>query len=801
MNERLDQELRARVGQILAEKYRLVQLIGIGGMGAVYSAVNEWTHRPVAIKLLHTSRSAKHLLRFFREAQVTSKLDHPSIVKVFDLGKAGDGSYFLVQELLNGESMHELLARGALGLQQTMELTFPIMGALAAAHGAGVIHRDLKPANIILHCDAEGVLSPVLIDFGISKVLAEEHDTKLTQDLLGTPAYMAPEQALNEKDIGPAADVWAMGAMLYRCLTGQPLFDGPPLTVVLLTTTQDPTPLEELAPHIPHSVADVIRKSLLRDRAQRTPTMEGLMSELLACPEVRDSDWGNELEHRFGEHLSAVVTLPFTPAISDDMDLDDSLIDQVRAILGTELARSEPAGVPTRDRLGLSASLLNTIEGEPSGESDTLQSDVVATVPIPLSQRPTIGLHSLPRPELGRSEPARVLTPKAEVSEPEAVRPARGRSGLLFGAAFGVVLVCALAVFFFLRPESPSRETPETVPEVPRHFLVEACADWTVALLGQQHETGGFSGLLHLSTSGWATAQTLAALHTANNVCGPFPEAALRRGEAALETFEQPGGWGEFGDGAETPAAAWVVVSAIARYQRGEADALEQLEEARRFLWSTQRANGGFADPLDPSTDGYQSVIATWSLYVAESVLPASAEDVSRRRAVAWLRAALREAIETHSGPMAGPAGLVAHAALALLLASQSGETVPQDRDLIRSALQRMVEDCKFSEDELGPKCSRSTKVNDRIQIHVPNDERSGVIAIVWVPWTLLCVDTMLADASLLQGEERLQAERLYDGLVRALDEDRELIRYEVGFALSEWVYAVSTVAARRGAR
>ncbi|PIV98254.1 MAG: hypothetical protein COW42_15725, partial [Deltaproteobacteria bacterium CG17_big_fil_post_rev_8_21_14_2_50_63_7] len=146
MNERLDQELRARVGQILAEKYRLVQLIGIGGMGAVYSAVNEWTHRPVAIKLLHTSRSAKHLLRFFREAQVTSKLDHPSIVKVFDLGKAGDGSYFLVQELLNGESMHELLARGALGLQQTMELTFPIMGALAAAHGAGVIHRDLKPA-------------------------------------------------------------------------------------------------------------------------------------------------------------------------------------------------------------------------------------------------------------------------------------------------------------------------------------------------------------------------------------------------------------------------------------------------------------------------------------------------------------------------------------------------------------------------------------------------------------------------------------------------------------------------------
>ena len=297
-------EIVERLGSLVGDKYRIRTLVGAGGMGAVYQAVNEMTEALVAVKLLlqHQSTSPEAEKRFLQEAKVAAKLNHPHIVQIFDLGQDDDGSWFIVQELLDGEDLEARLARagGQLDLRRTLQALVPIAAALGAAHKAGVVHRDLKPSNVFLDRRQKHTV-PKLIDFGVSKIVDDTPHRRITQQggTVGTPDFMAPEQALGAEDLGPAVDVWAMGCLMYWCLAGRGPFPGPGMAVLAQMQRDEPDRLSQIA-GVPEDVSDAIHGALRRDPADRYPDLAHLIGAILRAPSVHRTAWGQQLIRRFG---------------------------------------------------------------------------------------------------------------------------------------------------------------------------------------------------------------------------------------------------------------------------------------------------------------------------------------------------------------------------------------------------------------------------------------------------------------------------------------------------------------------
>jgi hypothetical protein len=290
-----------RVGTVLASKYRLDRVLGEGGMGAVYEAVNTWTERRVAVKLMHgeVARDSSMVERFFREARAAGKVGHRNIVEVLDMGfDEASGAYFLVQEFLDGQSLRDRVDQGAaLSLREIFEVLVPVMEALSAAHRAGVTHRDLKPENIFLQRVA-GRVVPKVIDFGIAKVATDaavSSSLTRTGSVLGTPYYMSPEQARGEKDVGAASDVWAMGVLWFELLAGRYPFDGDNYNALLATILTEAAPsLASVAPGVPQSLSAVIDCALEKNRAQRFSSMDDFLRALLECGVLGDDPWIQE---------------------------------------------------------------------------------------------------------------------------------------------------------------------------------------------------------------------------------------------------------------------------------------------------------------------------------------------------------------------------------------------------------------------------------------------------------------------------------------------------------------------------
>lgn len=202
---------------VLAGRYRVLELIGAGGMGSVHRGVHEGLDREVAVKFIGSGRGAtiEQVQRFEREARLLARLSHPSIVTVHDFGRADDGTWFLVLELVRGESLQARLDRGgALPMLEAVDVARHIALALAAAHDASVLHRDLKPGNVML---SAATAAPVkLIDFGLARIVDKDATGSY---VMGTPGYIAPETA-SAGVLGPAADHWALGVVLFEMLTG-----------------------------------------------------------------------------------------------------------------------------------------------------------------------------------------------------------------------------------------------------------------------------------------------------------------------------------------------------------------------------------------------------------------------------------------------------------------------------------------------------------------------------------------------------------------------------------------------------
>ena len=284
------------IGEIVSH-YRIVEKLGEGGMGSVYAAEDTHLGRRVAIKFPHgaTTDEQRYRARFLREARAVSGLSHPNIATLYDYGETVEGHPFIVMELVKGVTLSQQLAGGQLTILRAVEIIRDVAEALDEAHHQGIIHRDVKPSNVIV--TERGQVK--VLDFGLVKHMAEEHSDSVDHEartlltahtqsgmVIGTPLYLSPEQARG-LPVDARSDLFALGAVLYECITGKPAFSGANVVEiaahVILGDPQQPT---EVNPNIPPELQRITLKALAKKPDARYQTAAEFIADLDA---VRDS--------------------------------------------------------------------------------------------------------------------------------------------------------------------------------------------------------------------------------------------------------------------------------------------------------------------------------------------------------------------------------------------------------------------------------------------------------------------------------------------------------------------------------
>lgn len=274
------------VGAVLAAKYRVERVLGQGGMGVVVEATQVDLDRRVALKFLRTSalpEKSSALTRFEREARTIARLRGEHIVQVFDVGRLEHGEPFIVMELLSGEDLSVVLDREQrLPIATAIDYVLQACEAMAEAHVAGVIHRDLKPANLFVTRRADGRPLIKVLDFGISKLVAETTSLNLTSGVLGSPLYMSPEQLSSSKDVDHRTDVWSLGTILYELITGAPAFQAEGLPQVCARIVMGtPDPIGKDRTDIPRALEAVMIQCLRRYPDERFLSVADLAAALM----------------------------------------------------------------------------------------------------------------------------------------------------------------------------------------------------------------------------------------------------------------------------------------------------------------------------------------------------------------------------------------------------------------------------------------------------------------------------------------------------------------------------------------
>ena len=273
---------RLKEGEVVAERFVVERLAGRGGMGAVYRAFDRRTEGPVALKVMAHSRGDDE--RFAREARVLADLSHPAIVRYVSHGTTATGAPFLAMEWLDGEELAARLARAGLSVAESLAVARRVAEGLATAHALGVVHRDVKPSNVLL-VGADPARAK-LLDFGIVRLQLAGHAPTAramtrTGMVIGTVGYMSPEQAVSDRALDARTDVFALGCVLFECLTGQPAFSGAHVVAVLAKVLREEAPrVRQLRPELPAAIDDLVARMLSKDRRGRPADGTAFLREL-----------------------------------------------------------------------------------------------------------------------------------------------------------------------------------------------------------------------------------------------------------------------------------------------------------------------------------------------------------------------------------------------------------------------------------------------------------------------------------------------------------------------------------------
>ncbi len=328
----------------ISGRWVLQELVGKGGMGTVFRALELGSGETVAVKLLHDGEES-HIERFSREASVLAELQHPSIVQYRAHGVTHDGRAYIVMEWLDGEDLGHRLRRGALTVGQIVDLVAQVAEALEFAHSKGVVHRDIKPGNIFLHRHT----TAKLLDFGIARKLSGTHLTR-TGMVVGTVEYMAPEQVRSSRDSGPSADIYALGCVLYECITGDPPFSGSHVAAILARILfEEPHPLGLINPKLPSALAALVDGMLQKDETKRPLKVAETLRHIrpLIDSQLQPTGSGSVAQSSktvmtMGEirMITAVLASP-DPSFTTDYDARTSVRSQIEMNVTQDLAIPE----------------------------------------------------------------------------------------------------------------------------------------------------------------------------------------------------------------------------------------------------------------------------------------------------------------------------------------------------------------------------------------------------------------------------------------------------------------------------
>src|SRR5579872_1829174 len=449
------------VGKVLEGKYRLDAFISKGGMGAVYRASHIMLGKTVAVKLINQDlvTSPEIVRRFQREARAATALNHPNIVGVYDMGQTSDGTLYIAMEFINGPSLKSLIdAEGPVSPSRTVALLRQVASALAAAHRQEIVHRDLKPHNIMLARADDGREIAKLVDFGIAKTFDESTQLTMTGFVLGTPQYMAPEQA-EGRPVDGRSDLYSLGVILYEMLSGDVPFSDPSTPMIL----------------IKHIKETPVLPSLKNPNAQISPELEGIAMRCLQ----KDPAARFQTAEEFGNALNAVPLTPGGEAIKKDPAAarawDFSTIVTPSApgaptipmpgpgataatVAAAKTAATIPMPTPQqKTAIGQTAPPLPTV----AATAATPGPAFAPTVPTPMpgagatmSAPPVVGP---PMPTVAR--PAVTPTPTVAVPAPST---SSSKGPLMMAAAIILVLIAAGAYLKFGRSSAPASPAPAT---------------------------------------------------------------------------------------------------------------------------------------------------------------------------------------------------------------------------------------------------------------------------------------------------------------------------------------------------
>jgi serine/threonine protein kinase len=385
-----------RAGEIIEGKYELVRMIGEGGMGEVWEARHRVLGRRVALKFLHPELTAdrESNARFLREAQAAAGLGSDHIVNVTDIGESADGVPYLVMEFLDGVDLRNLIFREKqLETGRAVRLTRQICVALAAAHQKNIIHRDLKPENlVVLQLPSGEVRERIkVLDFGIAKF----HDLRLTATgiVMGTPSYMAPEQAMAVENLDHRVDLYATGSILYEMLTGRPPFQGLHHSEILMQlVTTEPRPPRDFCPDLSEELEAVVLRAMAKDPARRYGTMEELAEALRPFAEgpARAAEpRGAALTE--SEHLRSAPPVSRATGAASDIPFSETL-DDLSEVMGTEptlLAGTTPPVSRAPEPLGENEMSAPTLIAPKAFAPASEGTQVAEPAPPPLSRGET----------------------------------------------------------------------------------------------------------------------------------------------------------------------------------------------------------------------------------------------------------------------------------------------------------------------------------------------------------------------------------------------------------------------------